>query len=627
MNDINELLKSEKYILLFSMGLTLIAMLLFEILSNGSQEMNIELMIIPTLSLLLGPFAVLGFVIVEGIKLFIINPNDMSSNLITIFLLFLGNMLIWKLWYSIMNQEGYEIPNLNSLTNMIKLFAVFLIYLIICHILFSAFAKGNPAIDQIYQNMIVLFPLSMIIILLGIHISIKYKIPLYTPKRQLKQFLPNKIYLIILILAIIIGMVNIQLISSPKYSVMLTALIILLLIIYLTNPMTGTHQIKEKMELNLINKINFSILLILLIIMLVITLPILFLIPDYLKINDIINIFSGISEQFFTLILIPFLIYLYYLEKNMMKPINKLSKSLSKDINNKEDYQNLKNDLNSINANNELKTLAQSLLKMENDLNQYSKQLIKVTSQKERFETELKLAHEIQNSMIPKNFEEYNDGEECEIWGLMEPAREVAGDFYDFFKIDDDNIGFVIGDVSGKGITASLIMVKSMTLIQDYAKHNEDLSEVFYEVNNLLCEGNVETLFVTCWLGKINFKTKKLSYVNAGHNPPLIKQNENFEYLDIEPGLILAAMEDMPYETYELQLKSGDAIILYTDGITEANSDYEEFYGEERLKNTINKHKNDDLEKIITSVKKDINEFCGTPEQFDDMTMFAIKLK
>ena len=311
----------------------------------------------------------------------------------------------------------------------------------------------------------------------------------------------------------------------------------------------------------------------------------------------------------------------------MMKPINKLSKSLSNDINNKEDYQKLKDDLNSINANNELKTLAHSLLKMENDLNQYSKQLIKVTSQKERFETELKLAHEIQNSMIPKNFDEYNDGEECEIWGLMEPAREVAGDFYDFFKIDADNIGFVIGDVSGKGITASLIMVKSMTLIQDYAKHNEDLSEVFYEVNNLLCEGNVETLFVTCWLGKINFKTKKLSYVNAGHNPPLIKQNENFEYLDIEPGLILAAMEDMPYETYEIQLKSGDAIILYTDGITEANSDYEEFYGEERLKNTINKHKNEDLEKIITSVKKDIDEFCGNPEQFDDMTMFAIKLK
>ena len=357
-----------------------------------------------------------------------------------------------------------------------------------------------------------------------------------------------------------------------------------------------------------------------------ITLPTYIILPlpdTYLVLSD----FSYLALKFFTLILIPVLVYFHYLEKNMVKPIHKLSESLSGDITNQEDYQKLKDDLNSINVNNELKSLSESLLKMESDLNLYGKQLVEVTSRKERLETELKLAHDIQNSMIPKNFEEINDEDDFEIWGLMEPAREVGGDFYDYFQIDEDNFGFVIGDVSGKGIIASLIMVKTMTLIQDYAKHIEDISEVFYEVNNLLCEGNVENLFVTCWIGKINIKTKKLSFVNAGHNPPLVKQNETFEYFDMDPGVVLGIMEDISYNTSELQLKSGDTIILYTDGITDSNSESEEFYGDERLKNIINKHKDDDLDKIINSVEKDIEDFCGNQEQFDDTTLFAIKLR
>ena len=462
--------------------------------------------------------------------------------------------------------------------------------------------------------------------IIGIHLAIKYKIPVYTPK-GLKQVLPKKVYPILLIAAIIIGIVNTISDNNAFDSTIISILVMVLMIIYITKPFGENYTINEDININLFNKINSSLFLLLLILLAITTLPLYVFIPDIITPTDILSNFAYIIEQFISLIIIPVLIYMYYLEKNMTKPINKLTKSLSRNITTPQDYQKLNEDLNSITVNNELKSLAGSLLEMEEDLNLYRKQLVEVTSQKERFETEMKLGHDIQDSMIPKNFEEYNNGEKCEIWGMMEPAREVAGDFYDFFKIDDDNIGFVIGDVSGKGITASLIMVKAMTLIQDYAIHFEDLSDVFYEVNNLLCEGNVENLFVTCWLGKINFKTKKLSYVNAGHNPPLIKQNENFEYYNINPGVVLAAMEDMPYETNELQLKSGDAIILYTDGITEANYNYNDFYGEERLKDILNKHKNDDLEKIITSVKKDIDDFCENQEQFDDTTMFAIRLK
>ena len=625
MNRIRELFKSNKFKILFAMTMTFITIIFFNIVDSTS-EVNLEIAIMPVLCLLWGPFGILGFIIVESIYLLVFDPHDAPYVLKVIIIFCICNMLMWKLWYSTMNREGMEIPNFNKLYNIIKFLAIFLIYVAGLYILLNGLVKGQYDVKNLHDNIIILSPLSILIMIIGIHLAIKYKIPVYTPK-GLKQVLPKKVYPILLIAAIIIGMVNTISDNNAFDSTIISILVMVLMIIYITKPFGENYTINEDININLFNKINLSLFILLLILLAITTLPLYVFIPGIITPTDVLSNFAYIIEQFISLIIIPVLIYMYYLEKNMTKPINKLTKSLSRNITTPQDYQKLNEDLNSITVNNELKSLAGSLLEMEEDLNLYRKQLVEVTSQKERFETEMKLGHDIQDSMIPKNFEEYNNGEKCEIWGMMEPAREVAGDFYDFFKIDDDNIGFVIGDVSGKGITASLIMVKAMTLIQDYAIHFEDLSEVFYEVNNLLCEGNVENLFVTCWLGKINFKTKKLSYVNAGHNPPLIKQNENFEYYNINPGVVLAAMEDMPYETNELQLKSGDAIILYTDGITEANYNYNDFYGEERLKDILNKHKNDDLEKIITSVKKDIDDFCENQEQFDDTTMFAIRLK
>lgn len=625
MNRIRELFKSNKFKILFAMAMTFTTIIFFNIVDSTS-EVNLEIAIMPVLCLLWGPFGILGFIIVESIYLLVFDPHDSPYVLKVIIIFCICNMLMWKLWYSTMNRDGMEIPNFNKLYNIIKFLAIFLIYVAGLYILLNGLVKGQYDVKNLHDNIIILSPLSILIMIIGIHLAIKYKIPVYTPK-GLKQVLPKKVYPILLIAAIIIGMVNTISDNNAFDSTIISILVMVLMIIYITKPFGENYTINEDININLFNKINLSLFILLLILLAITTLPLYVFIPGIITPTDVLSNFAYIIEQFISLIIIPVLIYMYYLEKNMTKPINKLTKSLSRNITTPQDYQKLNEDLNSITVNNELKSLAGSLLEMEEDLNLYRKQLVEVTSQKERFETEMKLGHDIQDSMIPKNFEEYNNGEKCEIWGMMEPAREVAGDFYDFFKIDDDNIGFVIGDVSGKGITASLIMVKAMTLIQDYAIHFEDLSEVFYEVNNLLCEGNVENLFVTCWLGKINFKTKKLSYVNAGHNPPLIKQNENFEYYNINPGVVLAAMEDMPYETNELQLKSGDAIILYTDGITEANYNYNDFYGEERLKDILNKHKNDDLEKIITSVKKDIDDFCENQEQFDDTTMFAIRLK
>ena len=228
--------------------------------------------------------------------------------------------------------------------------------------------------------------------------------------------------------------------------------------------------------------------------------------------------------------------------------------------------------------------------------------------------------------MLPKNSDEISKDDSFEINAYMSPAREVGGDFYDYFKIDEDNVYFVIGDVSGKGIPSTLFMVKTMYLIKNHAKFNEDLSQLIEKVNNLTYERNDEELFVTTWIGKLNLKTGKLSYVNAGHNQPLIKHDStNFEYLDTRPNLVIGGMENIQYNEHEIYLNPGDMIFLYTDGVTEANENYDEFYGEKRLKETINKNKNENLSDIINEINKDINKFCNNSEQYDDTTMIIIK--
>ena len=470
---------------------------------------------------------------------------------------------------------------------------------------------------------------SFFIAILSIYVCNYFEIPMYGPRIQFKQFLPKKIYPIFLVLFFTIGLLQTFFLDS-NYDILMLVITIFL-IIYLLKPYDGDiFKIKHNTVPNLFSKVNISIVLLILII------SIITVIMDYILGLGYSESYLNISRTtmfLFIVISIPLLFYLYYLEKNVTEPLIKLSDIMTESITTLEDHSKHGKELEKIKVNNEIRILIDSLRDMEYDVIKHVENLKKVTSEKERYETELKLASDIQNSMIPKDFEEFHDKfsenrDKFELWGIMKAARQVGGDFYDYFQIDEDNIGFVIGDVSGKGISAALIMVKAMTLIQDYTKQYNDLSKAFYKTNNDLYEENVDDHFVTCWLGKINMKSNELSFVNAGHNSPLIKLNNNdFEYLNIKPGLVLAAMEDMEYKTHVIPFKKEDTIFLYTDGVTEANDDFKEFYGKERLKNIINKHKNDNVNNIIESTEKDVKEFCNYEEQFDDTTMFIIRAK
>ncbi|MGN0596309.1 MAG: SpoIIE family protein phosphatase [Ruminiclostridium sp.] len=276
----------------------------------------------------------------------------------------------------------------------------------------------------------------------------------------------------------------------------------------------------------------------------------------------------------------------------------------------------------------EVGNLARSYISMAEDIESYVENLQSVTAEKERINAELSLASNIQAHMLPCIFPAFPEHSEFDVFATMTPAKEVGGDFYDFFMVDESNVATVIADVSGKGVPAALFMVIAKTLIKNYAQSGIEPSEVFTTVNRLLCEGNDAGLFVTAWMGVLNINTGKLTYVNAGHNPPLLRQEGgSFDFLRSRPGFVLAGIDTMKYKQNELFLKPGDRLFLYTDGVTEAKNAARKLYGEERLKSYINGNADSRAEDILHGLKADIDGFAGETPQFDDMTMLMLDFR
>ena len=238
------------------------------------------------------------------------------------------------------------------------------------------------------------------------------------------------------------------------------------------------------------------------------------------------------------------------------------------------------------------------------------------------------VATHIQASMLPCIFPAFPDRKEIDIYATMDPAKEVGGDFYDFFMVDDRHLAIVVADVSGKGVPAALFMVIGKTLIKDHTVPGSDLGEVFAAVNKLLCETNSEGLFITAFEGVLDLVTGEFNYVNAGHELPYIcKAGENFEPYQVNPGFVLAGLEDMFYQAGTLTLDVGDKIFQYSDGIPDAINVKEELYGAERLHNILNKVKDGTPSEILPAVKEDIDKFVGEADQFDDITMLCLEYK
>ena len=245
-----------------------------------------------------------------------------------------------------------------------------------------------------------------------------------------------------------------------------------------------------------------------------------------------------------------------------------------------------------------------------------------IDAAEKRIEQELELARAIQDSALPKNF--VFPRKDFELFATMDPAREVGGDFYDFFFVDRHKLALVIADVSGKGIPGALFMMRAKTAIRGMAEAGREPEEILYRANNVLCEGNDAEMFVTVWLGIIDLETGVMKCANAGHEyPTIMRKGEAFEILKDKHGFVLAGMEGIRFKSYELALAPGDRLFVYTDGVPEAINEAVEQYGTDRLLVCLNMVREDTLQQILPAVRQDIEEFAGGAEQFDDITMLG----
>ena len=248
------------------------------------------------------------------------------------------------------------------------------------------------------------------------------------------------------------------------------------------------------------------------------------------------------------------------------------------------------------------------------------------TEKTERLATELNVASNIQSNMLPNIFPVFPDRKEFTLHASMTPAKEVGGDFYDFFFIDDDHIALVMADVSGKGIPAALFMMVARTLIKNRTLMGGSPSQILYDVNNQLCEGNAAELFVTVWLGILEISTGKGVAANAGHEHPVIRRDgDEYSLIVYKHSPVVAAIEGMTFKEHEFELKPGDSIFVYTDGVAEASDHAEELFGTDRMLEALNRDPSAMPEQVLENVKAGIDEFVHGAEQFDDITMMALK--
>ena len=281
-----------------------------------------------------------------------------------------------------------------------------------------------------------------------------------------------------------------------------------------------------------------------------------------------------------------------------------------------------KGDLNitvDVRSNEEFSSLSDDINSTVSTLKRY------IAEAAARIDKELEYAKQIQLSALPTNFpteEDYN------IYAQMMAAKEVGGDFYDFYKLNDTTVAFLAADVSGKGIPAAMFMMTAKTIIKDLAERGLAVNEILTMANEKLCENNESGMFVTAWMGVLDLETGNLQYANAGHNPPLIKRADGgFEYLRSRAGFVLAGMEGVRYRANELKLNPGDRLFLYTDGVPEATNAYNKLYGEDRLLDFMNQNPTVEATELLPKLKANIDEFVGEAPQFDDITMLMFDYK
>ena len=251
----------------------------------------------------------------------------------------------------------------------------------------------------------------------------------------------------------------------------------------------------------------------------------------------------------------------------------------------------------------------------------------KLSENSARMETELRMATQIQEGMLPNIYPPFPERREFDIYGTMNPAREVGGDFYDFFLVDEDNLALVVADVSGKGVPAALFMMAAKIILANNAMMGLSPAQVLAATNSSVCASNPEEMFITVWFGILEISTGRLTAANAGHEYPVLKQGDRFELFKDRHGLVLGAMDGVKYKEYTIQLSPGDKIFLYSDGVPEATDSNNKLFGTDRMLEALNQRPESPARNILADVQEAVDEFVGTAEQFDDLTMLCLEYR
>lgn len=326
----------------------------------------------------------------------------------------------------------------------------------------------------------------------------------------------------------------------------------------------------------------------------------------------------------FAIIALTIIAYIFFVRKMVTKPVGKLT-AFTQEITKTSAFENQRIE---IKTGDEIESLSNSFNFMLEELENYIANLSKVTAEKERIGAELDVAKHIQASMLPCIFPAFPERHEFDIYASMTPAKEVGGDFYDFFLVDEDHLAMVMADVSGKGVPAAMFMMISKTLIKSAAQSGLSPKAVLEKVNNQLCENNDAEMFVTVWLGILEISTGKMQCANAGHEyPAIMRKDGSFELYKDKHGFVLAGMENVRYREYELELNTGDRLFVYTDGVPEATDSSNTLYGTDRMICALNQAKDGSCSQLLDALHRDVDSFVGEADQFDDITMLCLEYK
>ena len=312
------------------------------------------------------------------------------------------------------------------------------------------------------------------------------------------------------------------------------------------------------------------------------------------------------------------------MSKRIVKPLNTITKRISE-----LDEGNLEFKMeDTYRTGDEVEELAQSFANISHKTVEYLDTVKRVTAEKERIGAELSLATQIQAAMLPHIFPPFPDRTDFDIYASMDPAKEVGGDFYDYFLIDDDHLGMVMADVSGKGVPAALFMMASKIILQSVAMLGKSPGEILTKTNEAICSNNEAQMFVTVWIGILELSTGKLTCANAGHEYPVLKRADGaFELYKDKHGFVIGGMEGIRYKEYEIQLSPGAKLFVYTDGVPEATNAHQELFSTDRMLAALNEHREATPMEALENVRKAVDAFVQDAEQFDDLTMMCMEYK